>query len=99
MGETKYLMDPHSFKRDPTLRWNGKFTDPRILGKTNLKHGSGSGNVERNSKNEGVNVGNTIDENKELYKDFRTAFDNDFVAKDGDENEKKEQKKREDEFM
>ena len=28
--ETKYLTDPAELKKHPSLRWNGKFTDPRL---------------------------------------------------------------------
>ena len=93
--ETKYLIDPHAFKRDATLRWNGKFTDPRILGKINLKNedGQANGHHNRNLKRRrqrNSNPQKTIDQNQELYQDFRTAFDNEYIEKNVEEKEKEE---------
>merc|ERR1712129_131973 len=132
--ETKYLIDPHVFKRDAKLRWDGQFTDPRILGKVNLKNGDEFGtpsqyqhnekkygnnyNVKKNDySNEEFEIAKrqwnagsktakaTINENPELYKDFRTAFDNEYIEKNAVEQkeiakqELDEQKRRERSFM
>eukprot|EP01083_Nonionella_stella_P191033 707341_1 len=83
--ETKFLLDPHGFKRDRTLRWNGKFTDKRILGKNDL--------IIENEENK-----NVIEDNKELYKDYKNAYDNIFENIEYD-NENMEQQRKEQMFL
>ncbi len=75
--ETKFLFDPNHFKKDKTLRWNGKFTDERILGKNKFEN-----NNSNNNSNELYND----------YKDaFENKFDEELNNKLEMETQKKKE--------
>eukprot|EP00484_Ammonia_sp_Unknown_P019248 CAMPEP_0197034638 /NCGR_PEP_ID=MMETSP1384-20130603/12687_1 /TAXON_ID=29189 /ORGANISM="Ammonia sp." /LENGTH=734 /DNA_ID=CAMNT_0042464587 /DNA_START=19 /DNA_END=2220 /DNA_ORIENTATION=- len=93
--ETKYLMDPHAFKSHDTLRWNGKFSDPRILGQVGFDRKTQSDTHSNSANHENKKSKTSVrPEHKALYQEFKRAFENEFDDAEMEEVEHKEEKQR-----
>lgn len=92
--ETRYLMNPYEFqKKNDSIRWDGKFRDPRILG-INVLEQRAAAERERAERAENAPYGPRTDahqsaqramkEHEGLYKEFRSAFESEIGPENGD---------------